>query len=210
MTGTSTTSTDKAKSNTWRCESTPLNSRRRWSYSHTSADIWLSILWKLVNFTLYLIYAILYVPSQLFHWEVSLFYGYFSCTYFCKYFKLNVVFRLRTTVSKKTVFCFFLSLISMLLTQAFLIQNITFSFISNKQLSCTFFYYKLFSINSSDVCAGASVEVRDSDGLSRLPHLHQWFRTTLAVIMYLTNGTLQVRATTLTPLGCGSRANQML
>ncbi|CAF4915286.1 unnamed protein product [Pieris macdunnoughi] len=40
--------------------------------------------------------------------------------------------------------------------------------------------------------AGASVSVRESDGLSRLPHLHQWFRTTLAVIMYLTNGTLQI------------------
>ncbi|CAH2068947.1 unnamed protein product, partial [Iphiclides podalirius] len=40
--------------------------------------------------------------------------------------------------------------------------------------------------------AGASVPVRESDGLSRLPHLHQWFRTTLAVIMYLTNGTLQI------------------
>ncbi|XP_013148416.1 PREDICTED: serine/threonine-protein kinase PLK1 [Papilio polytes] len=40
--------------------------------------------------------------------------------------------------------------------------------------------------------AGASVQVRESDGLSRLPHLHQWFRTTLAVIMYLTNGTLQI------------------
>ncbi|KAL0849934.1 hypothetical protein ABMA28_011859 [Loxostege sticticalis] len=40
--------------------------------------------------------------------------------------------------------------------------------------------------------AGASMPVRESDGLSRLPHLHQWFRTTLAVIMYLTNGTLQI------------------
>ncbi|KAJ0181335.1 hypothetical protein K1T71_003420 [Dendrolimus kikuchii] len=40
--------------------------------------------------------------------------------------------------------------------------------------------------------AGASVSVKESDGLSRLPHLHQWFRTTLAVIMYLTNGTLQI------------------
>ncbi|KAI8430116.1 hypothetical protein MSG28_000525 [Choristoneura fumiferana] len=40
--------------------------------------------------------------------------------------------------------------------------------------------------------AGASVPVRESDGLSRLPHLHQWFRSTLAVIMYLTNGTLQI------------------
>lgn len=40
--------------------------------------------------------------------------------------------------------------------------------------------------------AGASAVVRESDGLSRLPHLHQWFRSTLAVIMYLTNGTLQI------------------
>ncbi|XP_045761401.1 serine/threonine-protein kinase polo isoform X1 [Maniola jurtina] len=40
--------------------------------------------------------------------------------------------------------------------------------------------------------AGASVPVRETDGLARLPHLHQWFRTSLAVIMYLTNGTLQI------------------
>nr|XP_032517866.1 serine/threonine-protein kinase polo isoform X3 [Danaus plexippus plexippus] len=40
--------------------------------------------------------------------------------------------------------------------------------------------------------AGASVPVRESDGLSRLPHLDRWFRTTLAVIMYLTNGTSQI------------------
>lgn len=42
------------------------------------------------------------------------------------------------------------------------------------------------------LCSGASVSIRESDGLARLPHLHQWFRTSLAVIMYLTNGTLQV------------------
>lgn len=40
--------------------------------------------------------------------------------------------------------------------------------------------------------AGASVPVRETDGLTRLPHLHEWFRTSLAVIMYLTNGTLQI------------------
>ncbi|XP_023947930.1 serine/threonine-protein kinase polo [Bicyclus anynana] len=40
--------------------------------------------------------------------------------------------------------------------------------------------------------AGASINVRETDGLSRLPHLHQWFRTNVAVIMYLTNGTLQI------------------
>ncbi|XP_048004772.1 serine/threonine-protein kinase polo isoform X2 [Leguminivora glycinivorella] len=40
--------------------------------------------------------------------------------------------------------------------------------------------------------AGPSAVVRESDGLSRVPHLHQWYRSTLAVIMYLTNGTLQI------------------
>lgn len=40
--------------------------------------------------------------------------------------------------------------------------------------------------------AGATASMRESDGLSRLPYLHQWFRTSLAVIMYLTNGTLQI------------------
>lgn len=39
--------------------------------------------------------------------------------------------------------------------------------------------------------AGDSV-ARESDQLSRIPHLHQWCRTTSAVIMQLTNGTIQV------------------
>lgn len=40
--------------------------------------------------------------------------------------------------------------------------------------------------------AGASVPVRECDSLSRIPHLHQWFRTNSGVIMHLTNGTVQV------------------
>ncbi|GLV39196.1 polo [Carabus blaptoides fortunei] len=39
--------------------------------------------------------------------------------------------------------------------------------------------------------AGDAV-ARESDQLSRIPHLHQWCRTTSAVIMQLTNGTIQV------------------
>lgn len=39
--------------------------------------------------------------------------------------------------------------------------------------------------------AGASV-VRESDTLSRIPHLHQWCRSTSGVLMQLNNGTVQV------------------
>ena len=40
--------------------------------------------------------------------------------------------------------------------------------------------------------AGASVPPREGDELIRLPFLRQWFRTSRAVVMHLTNGTLQV------------------
>lgn len=40
--------------------------------------------------------------------------------------------------------------------------------------------------------AGGSVAPREGDELARLPFLRQWFRTSRAVVMHLTNGTLQV------------------
>lgn len=39
--------------------------------------------------------------------------------------------------------------------------------------------------------AGGSAVV-ESDTVSRIPHLHTWFRTTCAVVMHLTNGSVQV------------------
>lgn len=42
--------------------------------------------------------------------------------------------------------------------------------------------------------AGASV-VREADSLSRIPHLHQWCRSTSGVLMVLTNGTVQINFT---------------
>ena len=39
---------------------------------------------------------------------------------------------------------------------------------------------------------GASVMPRDGDEHLRLPFLRQWFRTSRAVVMHLTSGTLQV------------------
>lgn len=41
------------------------------------------------------------------------------------------------------------------------------------------------------VKAGANAPVNE-DKLSRIPHLHTWFRTQCAVVMHLTNGTIQV------------------
>ncbi len=41
--------------------------------------------------------------------------------------------------------------------------------------------------------AGANIEIREGDELSRIPSLKTWFRTSRAVVMHLTNGTLQVK-----------------
>ena len=40
--------------------------------------------------------------------------------------------------------------------------------------------------------AGANMQSRDGDELSRIPFLRTWFRTSRAVVMFLTNGTVQV------------------
>lgn len=40
--------------------------------------------------------------------------------------------------------------------------------------------------------AGGSVAVKNSDAMSRIPYLHQWFRTQSAVVMQLNNGSVQV------------------
>ncbi|CAL7941690.1 unnamed protein product [Xylocopa violacea] len=40
--------------------------------------------------------------------------------------------------------------------------------------------------------AGSSVTVQPCDAMSRIPYMHQWFRTQSAVVMQLTNGTVQI------------------
>lgn len=50
--------------------------------------------------------------------------------------------------------------------------------------------------------AGASIAARDGDELIRLPYLRQWFRTSRAVVMHLTNGTLQVLLLSLNSILC--------
>ena len=50
--------------------------------------------------------------------------------------------------------------------------------------------------------AGANIEVRDGDELSRIPALKTWFRTSRAVVMHLSNGTLQVDIQDLASLKC--------
>jgi len=40
--------------------------------------------------------------------------------------------------------------------------------------------------------AGANMEVKEEDALSRIPALKTWFRTSRAVVMHLTNGTMQI------------------
>ncbi|XP_011301223.1 serine/threonine-protein kinase polo [Fopius arisanus] len=40
--------------------------------------------------------------------------------------------------------------------------------------------------------AGGSVTVKQSDSMSRIPYMYQWFRTQTAVVMQLTNGSVQI------------------
>ena len=40
--------------------------------------------------------------------------------------------------------------------------------------------------------AGSSAAVKPCDAMSRIPYMHQWFRTQSAVVMQLTNGTVQI------------------
>lgn len=47
-------------------------------------------------------------------------------------------------------------------------------------------------MNEHLVKAGANAVIKATDSLSRMPHLHTWFRTRCAIIMHLTNGTVQV------------------
>lgn len=52
-------------------------------------------------------------------------------------------------------------------------------------------YFKRY-MSEHLVKAGGNT-VRDiGDVVSRIPHLHTWFRTTCAVVMHLTNGSVQV------------------
>jgi polo-like kinase 1 len=52
------------------------------------------------------------------------------------------------------------------------------------------------------VKAGATVHVQECDSLSRVPYLNQWFRTSSAVVMLLTNGTLQVSSSVSLAIPC--------
>jgi polo-like kinase 1 len=45
------------------------------------------------------------------------------------------------------------------------------------------------------VKAGATVHVQECESLSRVPYLNQWFCTSFAVVMLLSNGTLQINFT---------------
>lgn len=42
------------------------------------------------------------------------------------------------------------------------------------------------------VKAGGNSAIETGDVVSRIPHLHTWFRTQCAVVMHLTNGSVQV------------------
>jgi polo-like kinase 1 len=52
-------------------------------------------------------------------------------------------------------------------------------------------YFKRY-MSEHLVKAGANAVVKEGDSISRIPHLHTWFRTQCAVVMHLTNGIVQV------------------
>lgn len=52
-------------------------------------------------------------------------------------------------------------------------------------------YFKRY-MSEHLVKAGANNVVLENDSISRIPHMHSWFRTTCAVVMHLTNGSVQV------------------
>lgn len=64
-------------------------------------------------------------------------------------------------------------------------------------------YFKRY-MNEHLVKAGQGLNVENGDVLSRIPHLHTWFRTTCAVVMHLTNGSVQVTIDTLVVLSLSS------
>lgn len=52
-------------------------------------------------------------------------------------------------------------------------------------------YFKRYMMEHL-VKAGANMVNPENDKLSRIPHMHTWFRTMCAVVMHLTNGTVQL------------------
>ncbi|KAJ9579499.1 hypothetical protein L9F63_004847 [Diploptera punctata] len=62
--------------------------------------------------------------------------------------------------------------------------------ILDKKMKLLSYFHHYMSLHL--VKAGAAIPVRECDSLSRVPYLCQWFRTSSAVVMFLTNGTLQI------------------
>lgn len=62
--------------------------------------------------------------------------------------------------------------------------------ILNKKVTVLKYFRDYMSVNL--VKAGASMTPRDGDELSRLPYMKSWFRTRSAIVMLLTNGTVQI------------------
>lgn len=56
-------------------------------------------------------------------------------------------------------------------------------------------YFKRY-MSEHLVKAGGTPQRGVGDVVSRIPHLHTWFRTACAVLMHLTDGSVQVNITT--------------
>ncbi|XP_047362393.1 serine/threonine-protein kinase polo isoform X3 [Vespa velutina] len=62
--------------------------------------------------------------------------------------------------------------------------------ILDKKMKLMNFFLKY--MNEHLMKAGGSIALKQGDSLSRIPYMHQWFRTQTAVVMQLTNGTIQI------------------
>ena len=47
-------------------------------------------------------------------------------------------------------------------------------------------------MNDNLIKTGANIPKRDGDELARLPSLNTWFRTKSAIVLHMSNGTLQI------------------
>jgi polo-like kinase 1 len=52
-------------------------------------------------------------------------------------------------------------------------------------------YFRSY-MNEHLIKTGANIPIREGDELARLPCLNTWFRTKSAIVLHLSNGTLQI------------------
>jgi hypothetical protein len=62
-------------------------------------------------------------------------------------------------------------------------------------------YFRSY-MNEHLIKTGANIPIREGDELARLPCLNTWFRTKSAIVLHLSNGTLQINFFYVSPWDC--------